>query len=126
MKEVIGRDALYSLYLHLIFIFHFIPNECVLFLKNNIPWWEWNCNKKTLVVRVKVFNTVNLLYCMGTIYIDLTWRKLNELSENVSFNSEFDLAFEIQLFKVACFIFLNANFLKYSRAEWVNVLLQDC
>ena len=63
---------------------------------------------------------------MGTIYIDLTWGKLNELSENVSFNSEFDLAFEIQLFKVAGFIFLNANFSKYSRAEWVKVLLQDC
>ena len=43
----------------------------------------------------------------------LLLRNLNELSENVSFNSE------IQSFKVACF-FLNANFSKYSRAEWVN------
>ena len=42
----------------------------------------------------------------------LYWRKLNEHSENVSFDSEFALAFEIQRFKVAFFIvFLNANFL---------------
>ena len=47
-------------------------------------------------------------------------RKLNELSENVSFDSEFALAFEIQSFKAA-FFFLNAKFSKYSRAEWVKV-----
>ena len=42
----------------------------------------------------------------------LYWRKLNEHSENVSFDSEFALAFEIQRFKVAFFVvFLNANFL---------------
>ena len=49
-------------------------------------------------------------------------KKLNELSENVSFDSEFALAFEIQPFKVAFFVFLNANFSKYSRAEWLNEL----
>ena len=50
----------------------------------------------------------------------LFWTKLNELSENVSFDSEFALAFEIQPFKVAFFVFfLNTNFSKYSGAEWV-------
>ena len=48
-------------------------------------------------------------------------RKLNELSENVSFDSEFALAFEIKLFKVAFFFFFfNAKFSKNSRAEWVK------
>ena len=47
--------------------------------------------------------------------------KLNELSENISFDSEFALAFEIQSFTVVSFVFfLNANFSKYSLAEWVN------
>ena len=47
--------------------------------------------------------------------------KLNEFSENVSFDSEFALAFEMQPFKVVSFVFfLNANFSKYSLAEWVN------
>ena len=51
----------------------------------------------------------------------LFWRKLNELSENVSFDSEFALAFEIQPFKGSFFrVFLNDNFSKYSRAEWVK------
>ena len=49
----------------------------------------------------------------------LFWKKLNELFENVSFDSEFILAFDIQPFKVA-FFFLNANFSKYFRAEWVK------
>ena len=49
----------------------------------------------------------------------LFWIKLNELFENVSFDSEFILAFDIQPFKVA-FFFLNANFSKYFRAEWVK------
>ena len=35
----------------------------------------------------------------------LLWRKLNELTENVSFDSEFALAFEIQPFKVSFFSF---------------------
>ena len=35
----------------------------------------------------------------------LFWGKLNELSENISFDSEFVLAFEIQPFKVAFFVF---------------------
>ena len=47
---------------------------------------------------------------------------MNGLSENVSFNSELTLAFEIKAFKVAFFdFFFNANFSKYSRVEWVNV-----
>ena len=47
---------------------------------------------------------------------------LNELSENVSFDSEFALAFEMQPFKVAFFLFFffNANFSNNSRAEWVK------
>ena len=49
----------------------------------------------------------------------LFWIKLNELFENVSFDSEFILAFDIQPFKVG-FFFLNANFSKYFRAEWVK------
>ena len=49
----------------------------------------------------------------------LFWIKLNELFENVSFDSEFILAFDVQPFKVA-FFFLNANFSKYFRAEWVK------
>ena len=44
---------------------------------------------------------------------------MNELSENVSFDSEFALAFEIQPFKVAGF--LKGNFSKYSGAEWVSI-----
>ena len=57
----------------------------------------------------------------------LYWRKLNELSENVSFYSEFALAFEIQPFKVVLFVvFLNANFSKYSGAEWVNDFENFC
>ena len=35
----------------------------------------------------------------------LFWRKLNELSRNVSFDSEFTLAFEIKPFKIAFFLF---------------------
>ena len=57
----------------------------------------------------------------------LYWRKLNKLSENVSFYSEFALAFEIQPFKVVFFVvFLNANFSKYSGAEWVNDFENFC
>ena len=48
-------------------------------------------------------------------------RKLNELSENVGFDSEFTLTFEIQPFRVAFFcLFLKVNFSKYSRDEWVT------
>ena len=47
-------------------------------------------------------------------------RKLNELSENVSFDFEFTLAFEIKLFKAAFFFFFNVKFSKNSRAEWVK------
>ena len=51
----------------------------------------------------------------------LFWRKLNELSRNVSFDSEFTLAFEIKPFKIAFFLFFfNVNFSKYSGAEWVK------
>ena len=32
-------------------------------------------------------------------------RKFNEISQNVSFDSEFALAFEMQLFKAAFFVF---------------------
>ena len=43
----------------------------------------------------------------------LFWRKLNALSENVSFDSELTLAFEIQPFKDALFVFfLYANCVK--------------
>ena len=47
---------------------------------------------------------------------------LNELSENVSFDSEFALAFETQnrLKLRFLFFFLNANFSNYPRAEWVK------
>ena len=45
-------------------------------------------------------------------------RKLNELSESVSFDSEFTLAFEIQPLKID--FFFNAKFWNYSRAEWVK------
>ena len=47
------------------------------------------------------------------------WRKLNELCENASCDSEFAQAFEIQPLKVAIllFIFLNANFSNASVAE---------
>ena len=48
--------------------------------------------------------------------------KLNELYENVGFDSEFALAFEIKPFKVAffcCFHFI-VKFSKYSRPEWVK------
>ena len=51
---------------------------------------------------------------------NLFLRKLNELSENVSFDFEFTLAFEIKLFKAAFFFFLNAKFSKNSHAEWVK------
>ena len=54
----------------------------------------------------------------------LFWIKLNELFENVSFDSEFILAFDIQPFKVA-FFFLIANFSKYFRAEWVKKHSRD-
>ena len=40
------------------------------------------------------------------------WRKLNELSENVSFDSEFALAFEIQPFKFPFFVFFKWQFFK--------------
>ena len=43
---------------------------------------------------------------------------MNEISENVSFDSEFALAFEMQPFKVA--FFLNETFSKYFQAEWVK------
>ena len=35
----------------------------------------------------------------------LFWRKSNELSRNISFDSEFTLAFEIQSFKIVFFVF---------------------
>ena len=46
-------------------------------------------------------------------------RKLNELSEKVSFDFEFALALEIQPLKLKLpfLFFLNTNFSKYSRAE---------
>ena len=49
-------------------------------------------------------------------------RKLNELSVNVGFDSEFTLAFQMQPFKVAFFdfSFSYATFSKYSPAEWVK------
>ena len=48
-------------------------------------------------------------------------RKSNELSENVTFASEFALVFEIQSLNVEFFVFFsNASFSKYSRAEWVK------
>ena len=37
-------------------------------------------------------------------------RKMNELCENASFDSEFALAFEIQQFKVAFFVFFKCQF----------------
>ena len=52
---------------------------------------------------------------------------MSELSENVSFDSEFALAFEMQPFEVAGFF--KGNFSKYSGAEWVNIItiaLQLC
>ena len=61
------------------------------------------------------------LFQLERLKTKLFWRKSNGLSENVSFNSEFALAFEIKPFKVAFFLFFfNVNFSKYSRAEWVN------
>ena len=42
--------------------------------------------------------------CRG--WSPLPCKKLNELSENVSFDSELALSFAIQTFKAACFIFL--------------------
>ena len=39
-------------------------------------------------------------------------RKLNELSENVNFDSEFVVAFEIQPFKVTFFVSLKCQFFK--------------
>ena len=45
---------------------------------------------------------------------------MNDLSEKVNFDSEISLAFEMQPFKVAFFVSFNANFSKYSRAEWVG------
>ena len=63
-------------------------------------------------------------YCLAATWVHKTtlfWRKLNEISENVSFDSEFTLGFQIQSSKVAFFgFFLNANFSKYSRADWVK------
>ena len=51
---------------------------------------------------------------------------LNELSENVSFDSEFTLAFEIQLFKVALLFFLMPIFQSILGAEWVkNIFFTD-
>ena len=49
---------------------------------------------------------------------------MNELSENVSFDSEFALAFEMQPFNVAFFLF--TLFSKYSRVEWVKPWLKSC
>ena len=46
-------------------------------------------------------------------------KKLSEISENVSFNSEFGLGLDIQPFKVII-IFFKVKFLKYARAEWVK------
>ena len=46
--------------------------------------------------------------------------KLNELFEDISFDSEFARAFETEPFKIAFFVFLNTNFSKYSRAEWAK------
>ena len=53
----------------------------------------------------------------------LFWRKLNKLSENLSFASIFVLVFDIEPFKVDFFVVavLDANFSKHYRAEWVNV-----
>ena len=46
-------------------------------------------------------------------------KKLSEISENVSFNSEFGLGLDIQPFKVIIFFF-NVNFSKYACSEWVK------
>ena len=53
----------------------------------------------------------------------LFWRKLNKLSENLSFASIFVLVFDIEPFKVDFVVVavLDANFSKHYRAEWVNV-----
>ena len=53
---------------------------------------------------------------------NLVLQKLNEITENVSFDFQFTQAFkEIQPFKVSLFVFvLNANFSKSSRADWVK------
>ena len=58
----------------------------------------------------------------------LFWRKLNAFSENVSFDSELTLAFEIQPFKDALFVlfFLMQIVSKHSRAEWVNWIHGKC
>ena len=50
----------------------------------------------------------------------LFWRKFNGPSDNVSFDSELALAFEIQAFKVAIFDFFKCQFFKVFRAEWVK------
>ena len=39
-------------------------------------------------------------------------RRLNEVSENVSFDSEFALAFEVQPFKVVLFVFFKCQSFK--------------
>ena len=57
--------------------------------------------------------------------ITLIWRKLNELSENVSLDTKLVLIFELDCFELRFSVFfLNVNFSKYYRAEWVKMLLK--
>ena len=57
--------------------------------------------------------------------ITLIWRKLNELAENVSLDTKLVLIFELDCLKLRFSVFfLNVNFSKYYRAEWVTMLLK--
>ena len=72
------------------------------------------CNAKHCFTKTKIKkkSLIRKNKTRATFFTTLFERKLNELSENVSFDSEFILAFEIQPFKVSFFVFLKCQFFK--------------